>query len=355
MSTAPWRTVGVQSSVYRQYPPLAGNNFRGADPTLENGSYTQVHARRTLDDPRPAPVTTAPAEKKKGFPPQLKSYVARAFEHIEADEREAVEKQLKKIITDAHEQDVIWTLDWDNMPLPQAMLRSQAQGASSMDIDSIGAAQSISFGLASKRADSTTPKTPTSTNVLYYDQSRKRKRYYTLMTDKCNPINATCSPTQSKENGFGQSDKRTRFDVESHRLSKFGGRDSVDTLKNQYSKLDVNNHSNNGKPVPVVGRCTTLEKQYFRLTSEPNPDAVRPLHILEQTLELLKRKWKRENNYNYICDQFKSMRQDLTVQHIKNEFTVEVYEIHARIALEKVSSTFVKTQQKLMVFTGGFG
>lgn len=53
-----------------------------------------------------------------------------------------------------------------------------------------------------------------------------------------------------------------------------------------------------------------------------------------QTLEMLKKKWRTEANYGYICDQFKSMRQDLTVQRIKNEFTVKVYEIHARIALE---------------------
>jgi hypothetical protein len=86
---------------------------------------------------------------------------------------------------------------------------------------------------------------------------------------------------------------------------------------------------------PVVGTCQVLEKQYFRLTAPPIPSQVRPEHILRQTLELLKKKWKKEGNYNYICDQFKSMRQDLTVQRIKNEFTVTVYEIHARIALEK--------------------
>lgn len=86
---------------------------------------------------------------------------------------------------------------------------------------------------------------------------------------------------------------------------------------------------------PVVGRCQNLEKKYFRLTSAPNPDHVRPESVLKQTLLHLKRKWKQERNYAYICDQFKSLRQDLTVQHITNEFTVEVYEIHARIALEK--------------------
>jgi hypothetical protein len=85
----------------------------------------------------------------------------------------------------------------------------------------------------------------------------------------------------------------------------------------------------------VVGRCQNLEKNYFRLTSAPNPDTVRPLLVLQKTLDLLKKKWRQEANYGYICDQFKSLRQDLTVQHIRTEFTVLVYEIHARIALEK--------------------
>ena len=46
----------------------------------------------------------------------------------------------------------------------------------------------------------------------------------------------------------------------------------------------------------------------------PDPNTIRPLEVLKQTLELIKRKWREEGNYGYICDQFKSMRQDLIVR-----------------------------------------
>ncbi|WFD43488.1 hypothetical protein MPSI1_002150 [Malassezia psittaci] len=84
----------------------------------------------------------------------------------------------------------------------------------------------------------------------------------------------------------------------------------------------------------VVGTSAKLEKPYLRLTSAPDPKMVRPLSTLQKTLSFLLEKWHTEHNYAYICDQFKSVRQDLTVQRIKNDFTVKVYETHARIALE---------------------
>ena len=84
----------------------------------------------------------------------------------------------------------------------------------------------------------------------------------------------------------------------------------------------------------IVGLSQQLEKPYLRLTSAPDPKTIRPLNVLKKSLEHLKTHWRMNRDYNFICDQFKSLRQDLTVQRIKNDFTVSVYEIHARLALE---------------------
>lgn len=67
---------------------------------------------------------------------------------------------------------------------------------------------------------------------------------------------------------------------------------------------------------------------------------VRPEHILRKTLAFLLRVAREEEKgdgggrgWIYLDEQFRSLRQDLTVQHICNEFTREVYEHNARLAL----------------------
>jgi hypothetical protein len=88
----------------------------------------------------------------------------------------------------------------------------------------------------------------------------------------------------------------------------------------------------------IKGTMMGLEKRYLRLTSAPDPATVRPEPVLKMALAMVEGKWAKSGeekcNYGYACEQLKSIRQDLTVQCIKNGFTVEVYEKHARIALE---------------------
>eukprot|EP01083_Nonionella_stella_P003179 9063_1 len=86
----------------------------------------------------------------------------------------------------------------------------------------------------------------------------------------------------------------------------------------------------------VIGTCTKIEKDYFRLTSEPNPSEVRTLETMKKTFNLLMIRWKTKNkrDYLYVGGQFKSLRQDLRVQHIRNQFSVQVYEENAKICLE---------------------
>lgn len=188
-----------------------------------------------------------------------------------------MEKQLKEVITKAFELGSTWTIDWSKATLPILELR-------------------------------------------------KKEKKRALEKEKDFTSNKKAKSIRKSFNSFTLDEKDEKRE---QRLKRFENDRSANTNNTNLPS----SHSDPTKP--VVGYSTTLEKKYLRLTSEPDPASVRPLPVLKQTLELLKKKWKQEQDYSYICDQFKSMRQDLTVQHIQNDFTVLVYEIHARIALER--------------------
>lgn len=312
-------------------------------------------ARRTFGKPltaeeaRPSPSivpstspSSTPAATPKGkrdWPLPVRTYVQRCFaeENILPDVKlQEMEVKLKQVISKAVETGTLAVVDWDNLPLPQMMIREEHAQAHCARLSS-SPIQSSAF--------------PTTTlHGANESKSKKRKSSETGPVDDASGRAPPWSQTNSRntfESRISYPEKRPRNEV----AQESGSSKSFQILDGRKKRFEPT--APGTSPVrpwrtstaqeappqeregPIVGRCQELEKKYFRLTSAPNPDTVRPLPILEKTLDHLKRRWKQERNYSYICDQFKSLRQDLTVQRIKNGFTVNAYEIHARIALEK--------------------
>lgn len=311
-------------------------------------AFTAVTPRRTLARPELSS-TAPPAEKKKvDWPPPVREYVQRCFapeSAIQGIDAPMIEAKLKEVITEAAEGNRILDIDWANLPLPQQLIQ-QERAMASWDTQ---ATTDISWELSEPTVDNgISKKRKLVTNLNSSDNHSKKKA----------PTQISPPPPWRKEkesNGFGDRityatksqankiEKRVRKQQESlgkgsskfqaaaeKRKQRFGAQleDSPPWTSNESDTVAAPSG-------PVVGTCQKLEKNYFRLTSPPKPEEVRPQDVLEKTFALLKKKWSAETNYVYICDQFKSMRQDLLVQHIKNKFTVSVYELHARIALEK--------------------
>ncbi|KAJ5480886.1 THP3 [Penicillium diatomitis] len=334
-SVPPWRaTASAPSSTPVAYQAPA------------TPAYIPVQARRSLTSNQSSSISSAgtttthptttpaaePARPRIEFSQAVRNYVQRCFDaknQIPSVSHAEIQEKLRQVITEAADRNKLHIIDWDRTALPQHMIQNERNRV-----------------LANPAVSTWAKASPLTSPV---DPNRKRKS-----TDFGQQQRGDDSPPWKKANNRNRledrtthpsTDKKSRMTLDDSSKSKA----NLEMRRRRFEGAGVNyGTSGTSSPVdppiarstvqdqgPVVGRCQTLEKNYFRLTSAPNPDTVRPLPVLQQTLDLLKKKWKREANYTYICDQFKSLRQDLTVQHIRNEFTVHVYEIHARIALEK--------------------
>ena len=257
---------------------------------------------------------------------------------VEGISREEMEKKLKVVISHAVESNTLNTVGWANLPLPQYMILNERTKAAQMHQNPPWGNGLVPLNLRETNRNSTDvlPKKRKSPEPDPQRSAQEKVPPWRLATNNQNVFEDRVSlpDKRHRNDATGKGSSKSHHDKAS-RKKRFEDGHSTSMSRQPFMPSKANVHQPDENQGPVIGRCQDLEKKYFRLTSAPNPDTVRPLPVLEKTLDLLKKKWKKENNYSYICDQFKSLRQDLTVQHIKTDFTVNVYEIHARIALEK--------------------
>lgn len=267
--------------------------------------------------PQAAPPAATRSEAKTDWPESVRNYVQRSFMPENQDPsvtRAEVEDKLKETIGTAKENGSLYSISWDAIPLPQALVKAGRDALSKRSASSMSPVPHAPSNTKRKSSElaagdaSSQPSPWHSTNSHFLDD---RVSY----------------PSPEKRLATGNAlAKSSKLQKEAKRKRRF---------ENEYKSAYRSPSPTPPSSGPIVGTCQVLENKYLRLTAPPVPSNVRPERILRQTLDLLKKKWRKEGNYSYICDQFKSMRQDLTVQRIKNDFTVSVYEIHARIALEK--------------------
>jgi hypothetical protein len=281
-------------------------------------------------------------------------YVQRCFDQCLRDEalRSAVERELSEFILSKSADGQVYSIDWARQPPPPSLLRAQAQHAAARHAQAAAARAAAPSPLAATGAS---PRGASegfgSSAVAGAGKREKRKGAQKAETANAKRARraaeasaaaaAAAASSEFDEAELARLESRAQRFRERERERERGRRSGpmpmptpTPTPGAQASgEEDV---ALDWSALKIVGQCEEWEKQYLRLTTAPDPALVRPPRVIEIALARVLERWAREGaaDYHWTASQFKSMRQDLTVQHIKSDLTVRVYEAHARIALE---------------------
>ncbi|GAB5362525.1 hypothetical protein AAMO2058_000804700 [Amorphochlora amoebiformis] len=244
------------------------------------------------------------------FPKSLENYVARVFNTCPKTLKQRMQLVLKAKIQIAQNMGTINTIDWDKEPVD---ILGISPGKMTMQFGK-KRKKSTSFSEVFKRNDERSPS----------NSAKKKKK------KKKSELELVMNEFDSKK----RDNRKNRFKeyYVGKRQNKSKKRNSHYSVTPKY--VSTGDLELDWEALKIVGTCEELEKPYLRLTSAPKPEKVRPERVLKNTYQMLVSKWEDKGGYKYTNEQFKSMRQDLMVQNIRNVFAVKVYETHARIAIE---------------------
>ncbi|KAJ7050530.1 SAC3/GANP/Nin1/mts3/eIF-3 p25 family-domain-containing protein [Mycena amicta] len=251
----------------------------------------------------------------ESWPPQLKEWVAKCLGQMTDSNRQEAQAELRQVIADSFAAHTLWTTDWPGLQLKALLPQPPPQLNSTLKRKNH---ENSPGGKKAKKALKTNHSASTfdpNDRAALDKRAQRFQREHDLEREKTRGGGQTALRANNSASHLF-SNPNSRYS------SPFGQSEDPDSNVIDWDKYTI------------VGTSTEVFKDYLRLTSEPRPEQIRPYKILQQTLLELKKRFREKTPYNWICSQFKSLRQDLTVQRIKSQFTVQVYEIHARIALE---------------------
>jgi len=260
------------------------------------------------------------------WPQSLKDWVAVQLKQMNSLNKAEADAEMKTLISEAYTNQTLWTTDWAGVQLKALQPKTATKRKSQPDITA-----------TQKKLKKTYISNPSTDNETRLEKRKRRfEREHEIEKQKASGVLSSSSFTHHSQSTAGFDIARDNTPAYTPMAYRSAGAISKRKYANAVN-VDVGDADPNvidWDRFTIVGTSREVFKNYLRLTSAPDPGTIRPLEVLKITLEELKKKWRQTNDYRWACDQFKSLRQDLTVQRIKNSFTVQVYEIHARMALE---------------------